>query len=109
MCDYSKHKSLFSKLGLPFCRHYYIAVGGDRKNRHNSGSSSGKSGGGRTSSRFRREAYTLRNLTLVAYIGDEREALTSVLPSASAVAPSSNASTPSILNASNKPFNSMPR
>ena len=70
------HKSCF--------RHYYIAVGGSSERKHHSsGSSDRKSSVNRTSSRFRREAYTLRNLTLVAYIGDEREALASVTPSAS--------------------------
>ena len=54
-------------------RHYYIGMGQ------------------RTSSRFRREAYTLGGLTLVAYIGDEREATTE--PSA----------------APQKHFNSLPR
>ena len=66
-------------------RHYYIGLGhpGSRE---------------KTSSRFRREAYTLIDLTLVAYIGDEREAMTSVYP---------DASTPS--NMHQKHHNSLPR
>ena len=44
-------------------RHYYIStsLGGDGRRR-------------RTSSKFRREAYTMGDLTLITYIGDEKEA-----------------------------------
>ena len=43
-------------------RHYYISTSlGDGRRR-------------RTSSKFRREAYTMGDLTLITYIGDEKEA-----------------------------------
>ena len=48
-----------------YFRHYYIStsLGDGRRTR--------------TSSKFRREAYTMGDLTLVTYIGDEREAMIS--------------------------------
>ena len=48
-----------------YFRHYYIStsLGDGRRTR--------------TSSKFRREAYTMADLTLVTYIGDEREAMIS--------------------------------
>ena len=54
----------------------------------------------RTSSRFRREAYTLGNLTLFAYIGDEREG---------AVIGGSRASSVNTNRDGNELFNSLPR
>ena len=54
----------------------------------------------RTSSRFRREAYTLGNLTLFAYIGDEREG---------SVIGGSRASSVNTNRDGNESFNSLPR